>query len=183
MWKVLNLLQKTTQYFEKKEIPHPRASSEILLASVLGCSRTDLYVRFNEFVNDSKLDQYRLLVERRAKNEPVAYITGHREFWSLDFDVGPGVLIPRPETEHLVEEALKIFKGRDNWSSFELGLGSGIISVSLAQECEGARLVGADISEEALIYARRNATKHGVSIDIRLGSGFDVLKEGEKFDL
>ena len=108
---VLELLQRTTEYLEKKEVSQPRASSEVLLAQTLGCRRVDLYVRFNDSLGQEQIDSFRGLVQRRAQGEPVAYITKTKEFWSLAFEVGPGVLIPRPETELIVEQVKNIFTG------------------------------------------------------------------------
>ena len=178
---VLELLQRTTDYLEKKEVLQPRASSEVLLALTLGCGRLDLYVRFSDVVQEEKVNSFRGLVQRRAQGEPVAYITGHREFWSLDFEVGPGVLIPRPETELIIEQVKSIFKNDDEFSCFELGVGSGALSIALAREFPKGWFVASDISAKALSYAKKNAEKHGVSLDLREGCALEVLGENDKF--
>lgn len=180
---VLQLLQRTTDYLEKKEVSQPRASSEVLLAKTLGCGRLDLYVRFSEVLKVQEIDSYRELVQRRAQGEPVAYITGHREFWSLDFEVGPGVLIPRPETELIVEQVKSLFKKDDEFSCFELGVGSGALSVALAHEFPKGKFVASDISSVALSYAKKNAEKHGVQLDLREGCALEVLRENDKFNV
>jgi release factor glutamine methyltransferase len=101
-WTILEILRWTTEYFRDKGVSEPRASAEILLAHTLGVSRLDLYLRFDQPLNPEELARFKSLVVRRRQGEPVAYLTGHREFWSLDFHVNPAVLIPRPETETLV---------------------------------------------------------------------------------
>jgi len=107
VWSVLQILRWTTEYFSTHEVAEPRASAEVLLAHVLGLSRLDLYLRFDQPLAPQELAGFKSLVLRRLKGEPVAYVTGHKEFWSLDFKVTPAVLIPRPETEVLVAAALE----------------------------------------------------------------------------
>ena len=178
---VLELLQRTTEYLEKKEVSQPRASSEVLLAQTLGCRRVDLYVRFNDSLGQEQIDSFRGLVQRRAQGEPVAYITKTKEFWSLAFEVGPGVLIPRPETELIVEQVKNIFKREDEFSCFELGVGSGALSIALAHEFPKAHFVASDVSFAALSYAKKNAKTHGVQLDLREGHALQVLSQNEKF--
>ena len=109
-WTILKLIEWTTEHFQKQEIPNPRLESEILLAHVLGKKRIDLYLEFDHPVEPQELAAYKLLIQRRVKHEPVQYLTGRQEFWSLDFKVGPGVLIPRLETDGLEKQVLKKFK-------------------------------------------------------------------------
>jgi release factor glutamine methyltransferase len=109
-WTILELLRWTTDYFRTKEVSEPRASAEVLLAHTLGVSRLDLYLRYDQPLNAEELARFKALVVRRRNGEPVAYLTGHREFWSLDFQVTPAVLIPRPETETLVAAAVEVAK-------------------------------------------------------------------------
>ncbi len=180
---VLEILQKTSDYLEKKEVSQPRASSEVLLALTLGCRRVDLYVRFSELLSENHVNSFRELVQRRAKGEPVAYITGHREFWSLDFEVGPGVLIPRPETELIVEQVKNILKKEDKYTFFELGVGSGALSIALAKEFPQSSFVASDVSPVALSYAKKNAEKHGVQLDLREGHALQVLSQNDKFNV
>jgi release factor glutamine methyltransferase len=106
-WTILAILRWTTDYFGAKGVPEPRASAEILLAHTLGVSRLDLYLRYDQPLNIDELARFKALMVRRREGEPVAYLTGHREFWSLDIQVTPAVLIPRPETETLVAAALE----------------------------------------------------------------------------
>ncbi|MGA9756437.1 MAG: hypothetical protein WBV23_14975, partial [Desulfobaccales bacterium] len=106
-WTILGLLRWTADYFRTKGVSEPRAAAEVLLAHTLGLSRLDLYLRYDQPLNPEELARFKALVVRRREGEPVAYLTGHREFWSLDFQVTPAVLIPRPETETLVAAALE----------------------------------------------------------------------------
>ncbi len=110
-WTILAILRWTTDYFGAKGVPEPRASAEILLAHTLGVSRLDLYLRYDQPLNADELARFKALMVRRREGEPVAYLTGHREFWSLDIQVTPAVLIPRPETETLVAAALEAAQG------------------------------------------------------------------------
>ncbi|MHC5011651.1 MAG: N5-glutamine methyltransferase family protein, partial [Planctomycetota bacterium] len=103
---VLEVLRRSTRWLGERGVENPRLDAEILLAHGLGCKRMELYVAFDRPLEAEELDRIRELIRRRANREPVAYLTGEREFWSLTFAVGPGVLVPRPETEHLVEAGL-----------------------------------------------------------------------------
>ena len=109
-WTILAILRWTADYFRTKGVSEPRASAEILLAHTLGLSRLDLYLRYDQPLNPEELARFKALMVRRREGEPVAYLTGHREFWSLDIQVTPAVLIPRPETETLVAAALEAAK-------------------------------------------------------------------------
>ena len=110
-WTILALLRWTTGFFEEKGVAEPRASAEILLAHTLGLSRLDLYLRHDQPLTPEELARFKALIVRRRQGEPVAYLTGHKEFWSLDFLVTPATLIPRPETEVLVQAVLDVFGG------------------------------------------------------------------------
>ena len=110
-WTVIKILRWTVDYFQKKGVSEPRASAEVLLAHALGLSRLDLYLRHEQPLTPGELSRFRALVKRRAAGEPTAYLTGHKEFWSLDFKVTPAILIPRPETEILVEAVLEVLRG------------------------------------------------------------------------
>ncbi|MEZ4550469.1 MAG: hypothetical protein R2874_08355 [Desulfobacterales bacterium] len=113
-WTILKILQWTTSFFTTHAIDSPRLTAEILLAHVLDARRIDLYLRFDQPLNAQELADYREVIKRRVRREPVAYITGTREFWGLDFTVSPDVLIPRPETEFIVEESIKLIPA-DAW--------------------------------------------------------------------
>ena len=166
-WTVLKVLQWTTEYFGLKGIDQPRASAEVLLAHVLGMERIQLYLNFDRPLAPAELASYRELIRRRAAREPTQYITGKQEFWSLDFEVTPAVLIPRPETELLVEKALELVRGTAK-RVLDLGTGSGAIAIALAHECPTIQVVATDKSCAALLVARRNAFRHHVEERIAL---------------
>jgi release factor glutamine methyltransferase len=175
-WTIMTVLKWTTDYFQEKGVSEPRASAEVLLAHVLNLSRLDLYLRYDQPLTPEELARFKALVVRRRAGEPTAYLIGHKEFWSLDFKVTSAVLIPRPETETLVEAVLQVFKQTTNnekrktknkiWG-LEVGVGSGAIVISLAKELPQTRWVGVDISASALEVARENAQRHGVAERLR----------------
>jgi release factor glutamine methyltransferase len=161
----------------------PRLDAEVLLGKVLGVTRSALIVRGPEPIAADALHQYQGLIERRATGTPVAYLTGRREFWSLQLDVTPAVLVPRPETETLVELALRLLPLDREPSVLDLGTGSGAIALAIAAERPRARVTGIDISPAALGVARRNASALGLPrVEWRLGSWFEPVA-GERFDL
>jgi release factor glutamine methyltransferase len=160
----------------------PRLDAELLLGKVLGIARSALIARDAEPVPADTLRAYQSLLEQRANGVPVAYLTGTREFWSLPLKVTPAVLVPRPETEILVELALQLLPLHEERSVLDLGTGSGAIALALASERPRAQLTGVDISPSALDVARDNSRALGLSIDWRLGSWFDAVR-GERFDL
>jgi release factor glutamine methyltransferase len=180
-WTILKLLQWTTSFFTSRKIEGARASAEILLADALGLKRLDLYLRHDQPLSQQELSLYKALIKRRVKKEPVAYITGNKEFWSLDLDVTKDVLIPRPDTECLVEQALAFLPGKDSnelWNILELGTGSGAIILSMAVECPQHRYFASDRSEKAIRVAEGNAEKHDLSDNILffVGNWFYPLK-------
>ncbi len=161
-WTMLGALNWTASYFRSHGIDSPRASAEILLAHALGLQRIELYVRYDQPLQPAELDRYKSLIRRRIEKEPVAYITGEKEFWSLSFRVTPAVLIPRPETEGLVEAALGAFAENEPIRILEPGTGSGAVSVAIARERSRWRIFSSDRSSEALAVARQNALYHEV---------------------
>ncbi len=165
VWTIVEIIRLTTDFFTKHQVASPRLDAELLLAYVLGLERIQLYVQFDRPLDKEELAEYRELVRRRAAHEPVAYILGQKEFWSLTFKVSPKVLIPRPDTEVLVETALKTLKAYRNTQPLilDLATGSGNIIISLAKELPQARLSASDLSEAALETARENARAHGVA--------------------
>jgi release factor glutamine methyltransferase len=182
-WTIKKLLDWTTDFFSKSEgSTSPRLEAEVLLAEALDCQRIMLYTRFDEVPEDGKLAPFRDWVKRRGAGEPVAYIVGHREFYSLKFDVDSNVLIPRPETEHVVVaalEAAKFFSG-EPVRIIDVGTGSGCIAVTLATQLEHCKIAATDLSEPALGVARSNAERHHVEDKIRFFQGdlFDALPAG-----
>jgi release factor glutamine methyltransferase len=153
--------------------------AEVLARKVLDCDRASLIVRLREEEPAEFSAAYAPLVERRSLREPMAYIVGEREFWGRPFAVTPGVLIPRPETELIVEESLSLFRDKAPGVIIDVGTGSGCLAVSLAAEFPDARVVATDISMAALGVARRNAAANGVEarIDFRLADLLDTITE------
>ena len=154
--------------------------AEILARKVLVCDRAGYVVRLREEEPDDFADPYGTLVDRRCRREPIAYILGEREFWGRPFEVTPDVLIPRPETELIIEEALELFPaGRAPGIIVDVGTGSGCLAVALALEFPQARVIATDISAGALAVARRNAETNGVAgrIDFRMGNLLDPVSE------
>jgi len=177
------------QFLRDAGIESARLDAEVLLGYVLNAERTDIYLGMESTCNDNDEKGFRELLMRRAKGEPIAYITGRKEFWSLDFVVTPDVLIPRPETELLVELSLEnamIAPARDSLKIFDIGTGSGVIAVTLAKELRAARIWAVDASATALNVAVVNARRHGVADRIRFlhGDLFDPIADlGHSFDL
>ena len=164
VWCIKTLLETATDYLLKKGIENARLNAEVLLAYQLQVKRISLYLNFDQPLTEKELSGYRFLIKRRLKHEPLQYITGTQEFWSLAFQVNPHVLIPRPETEILVDRALTLTESFHEapLHILDLGTGSGVISVSMAKEVPEALILATDISEEALVVARGNARNHGV---------------------
>lgn len=170
---VKEILQRTVEHFTKYGIPNPRLDAEVLLADLLGIERIQLYVRFDQPLNKNEIDQYRQRVVWRSKRVPVQYILDRQEFMSLEFQVNKHVLIPRPETELLVETVID-FVQESNLESpviADIGTGSGVIAVSLAHYLPQARVIATDISGEALELAKENAKQHEVSHQIKFLKG------------
>lgn len=163
MLTVLNALQLATGYFEKKEIPSARINAELLLSHLLNCKRLDLYLRFDQPLTENEVEEFRSMISRRGKYEPVQYIIGNTDFYGLNFLVNPSVLIPRPETEILVETIIDNHKYSGPIKILDIGSGSGNIAVSLAKNLSGSDLLSIDISEEALITAQSNAARLNVN--------------------
>lgn len=164
--KLKEILDKTTAFFRDKKIETPRLDAELLLAHGLKLERIQLYLRFDQPMKEEELSVLRELVRRRASGEPVAYILGYRDFFKHRFEVNSSVLIPRPETEHVVEEALNWAEGHDLKETplglIDLGAGSGCIGLSLLKELPQAKLISVDNSEKALEIAHKNAASLGV---------------------
>jgi release factor glutamine methyltransferase len=184
-WTVRRVLDWTTAHLKQHGSETPRLDAEILLAHARGCRRIELYTRFDEPLTEEQRAVMRDLAKRRAKSEPVAYLVGHREFFSLDFRVTPDVLIPRPDTETLVVELLDVAGPLEAPRVLDLGTGSGCIAVATAVNLPSARVTATDLSEAALAVARENAATHAVSDRIRFLQGdlFAPLTDGEPFDV
>ena len=163
-WTVIDILSTTTDYFSQKRIQNPRLNAERLLSHVLNMDRIHLYLQFEKILTSVEVDQYRSLVKRRGNFEPLQYITGETEFMALPFKVGPDTLIPRPETEILVETCLEHRKKWDKkpLNIWDIGTGSGCIAVSLAYYWPESYVFASDISDKALNMARKNALFNNV---------------------
>ena len=161
-WTVRRVLDWTTAHLKQHGSETPRLDAEILLAHARGCRRIELYTRFDEPLTDAQRAVMRDLAKRRAKSEPVAYLVGHREFFSLDLRVTPDVLIPRPDTETLVVELIDAARAVESPRILDLGTGSGCIAIAAAVNLPSARVTATDLSDAALAIARENAEKHAV---------------------
>lgn len=168
---VLDFLRIASDYFAEQGIETARLDAEVLLGHVLRKDRVFLYVHFDQPLEPFEVDQYRDLVGRRARREPLAYLTGEKEFYSQTFHVTPAVLIPRPETELLVEAVLAWAMEHPGLTIADVGTGSGAIAVTLARELPDAKLLAIDTSAEALAVAEENAKKLGVADRVRLLRG------------
>lgn len=185
VWTIQALLQWTTQYLAGKGIENPRLDAQLLLGHVLGYSRTQLAVNYDEQPSEASRARFKELIRRRVAGWPVAYLIGSRGFYLLDFEVTPAVLIPRPETEILVAEALTALRPLAAPAVLDLGTGSGCIAVSIAHQKKDARVTAVDISPDALAVATRNATRHGVAdrVSFLHGDLFAPLPADAAFDL
>ncbi|MFM7290460.1 MAG: peptide chain release factor N(5)-glutamine methyltransferase [Planctomycetia bacterium] len=167
VWTVGRLLTWTTDWLAARGSDSPRLDAEVLLAHVRGCPRIALYTAFDVPVGEEERGRFRGLVKRRGEGEPVAYLVGSREFFSLSFGVTPAVLVPRPETEQLVVRVLDLCQNRGPAAPrpriVDVGTGSGAIVVTLAKRLPHADFVATDISPAALAVARDNAGRHGVA--------------------
>jgi release factor glutamine methyltransferase len=159
-----------------------RFDAEVLARHVLGWDRATLVVRSRDAEPAGFVDAFDQLVARRAARQPVAQVTGVREFWGLDFEVTPDVLTPRPETELIVEEALAFADGHRCTRVTDVGTGSGCLAIAIAHARPGLQLYATDISERALAVARRNAARHGVTDRITFAEG-DLFAGGDAADL
>jgi release factor glutamine methyltransferase len=189
IWTILDLLKWTAAYFKSHGVEAPRASAEILLAHVLDFKRIDLYIRYDQPLGKLELTAFKVLLKRRMAREPVAYILGRREFWGMDLKVSENVLIPRPETECLVEAALGVLLENPvnvPPQILELGTGSGAIILALATERPANGYFASDVSPAAVAMARNNARNHCLDHRVRFFAGiwFDALKSSDtEFDL
>jgi release factor glutamine methyltransferase len=166
-WTVTRLLDWTAQYLAQKGVESPRLDAEVLLAHCLGWKRIDLYARYDQLPSDEVRKQYKTLIGRRLEGCPVAYLVGRKEFFGLTLEVSPTVLIPRPESEYVVLECLRLAKGMPAPHVLDIGTGSGNLAVAVAHQHKGAQVTAIDISPEAIAVASRNAQRHGVAERIR----------------
>jgi release factor glutamine methyltransferase len=163
-WTILNMLEWATDYFKQKEVPSPRLSIEWLLADVLDIKRLDLYLAFERPLSSHELDRLRPLIKRRARHEPLQYITGYSDFLNIRLSVTPDVLIPRMETEQLVETVLNRHSSTEEHSVLDIGTGSGCIAVALKANQPDWKVTAIDYSVKALDVARQNAKHENADI-------------------
>jgi release factor glutamine methyltransferase len=183
-WTIGRLLDWTVRYLGDKGSESPRLDAEVLLAHALGGKRIELYTRHTEPASDEVRARFKELIRRRIEGCPVAYLVGRKEFFSLPFEVNPAVLIPRPDTECLVVECLRLAKELPNPRVLDLGTGSGNIAIAVAHQHKGARVTAVDQSPEALAVANRNAEQSGVANRLHFLQGdlFSPVPLGERFD-
>lgn len=183
-WTVGRLLSWTADYLKRRGSESPRLDAEVMLASVLGWERVQLYTHYEDEVGEAERGRYRDLVRSRAEGAPVAYLVGRKEFYSLRFDVSPAVLIPRPESEFVVIEAVDALKAMDEPRLVDVGTGSGCLAVACAHQLDKARVTAIDVSPEALEVARRNAERHKLAdrIEFLEGDLLAPLADAPPFD-
>jgi release factor glutamine methyltransferase len=201
-WTIQKLLNWVTDYFKTKDVDAPRLSAELLLSHVLGLKRIELYTQFGRIVGEEQLTKLHELVKRAALHEPVAYLTGIKEFYSLEFEITRDCLIPRPETELLVERAIEFLRTRtgspremtaspiSRGEQFicDLCTGCACVAIAIARNFAACRVVATDISDAALEVASRNVSKYGLNgrIELLRGDLFEPIIPGlgpAKFDL
>lgn len=177
-WTVRRILEWTSGYFTRKDVFNPRLSAEQLLAHVLSCARIKLYTDYDRVLSEKDLAAYRSLVQRAAEDEPIAYLTGRAPFFNLEFHVTRDVLIPRPDTETLVENVLQYFRlqpGMEAPRVLDLCTGSGCVAASIAYHCKSATVTATELSPAAVAIARGNFQK--LNLDQRI-----TLLEGDLFE-
>ena len=182
----LAYLELAAKFLAGRGVGSPRLDAELLLAMVLATDRVGVYLRFDRPLGRTEVDVYRALIRRRGEGEPVAHLTGSREFWSRSFIVTPDVLVPRPETELVVERALALVGARDRpLRVLDLGTGSGAIAVALAGELPAAQVTAVDVSPAAVLVAERNAAAANVAARVRVvvSDWTAALAPEQRFDL
>jgi release factor glutamine methyltransferase len=182
-WTVLRVLNWTVERFVREGLSSPRLDAEVLLAHALQTQRIRLYMDHDKPLRPEELGRVRELVRRRLGREPVAYLTGTREFWSKPVRVDRRVLVPRPETELLVEVAREILRSAASPLIVDVGTGSGAILLALAGELPGARLIGIDVSPEALAVARENLRELAGRVELFAGDLLEPLPAGARPEL
>lgn len=185
-WTIARVLSWATQDFRKRGLESGRLDGELLLAKVLRVDRVRLIIDSERLLSEGELSEYRALIQRRRAGEPVAYILGEREFYGLPIRVDKRVLIPRPDTETLVEVALDRTRSRDMYGrALDLCTGSGCVALAFASRRRTWKVIGSDLSEDALSVARRNAERLGLTSTVWFAQGdlFEAVASGDRFDL
>jgi release factor glutamine methyltransferase len=179
---LVEVIQLSTGYLRDRGGPTPRLDAELLIGHALGLSRVELYTQHDRPLTEPELARIRALLERRGRREPVAYILGEWGFRGLMLGVDARVLVPRPETEQLVDVCLELLAGVEAPVVLDVGTGSGAIALALAAEVPGARVVGCDVSPDALEVAAANAGRLQLEVELVRSDLFDALT-GRRFDL
>ena len=190
-WTVRRLLEWTPGFFQKKGVDQPRLSAELLLGHVLSLPRIKLYTDYDRVLDETKLSAYRELVRRAGEHEPIAYLTGRAHFFSLEFDVSRDVLIPRPDTETLVENVLQTVRHQSGMESprvLDLCTGSGCVAAAIAKNLKTATVIAIDISPPAVEIAKNNIEKLGLTdrVTVEQGDLFEPIKrmvDARPFDM
>jgi release factor glutamine methyltransferase len=185
-WTTLDVLDWTAKKFAARGIESARLEAQVLIAHALGCSRVELYTGFDKPLTEADLAPARELIRRRLAGEPVAYLVGEQEFWSLAFAVDPSVLIPRRDTETVIELVLAEVGARDRpVRGLDVATGSGVLAVTLARELPASRWLATEVSPEAAAVARGNAEKHAVAdrVEVRVGDLTGPAAGEARFDL
>lgn len=177
-----DVIARGRDFLERKGIESARLETELLVAHALGTDRLHVFLDLDRPVDPGEVTRAREALVRRGKGEPCAYITGLREFYARDFRVGAGVLVPRPETELLVDLGRERLEGTEGARILDVGTGSGCLAITLALEVSGAKVTALDVSNEALAYARENATSLGADVSFLQGDGTEPVR-GQRFDL
>lgn len=181
---VLEVIKLSTAYLEEKGIESARLNAELLLASILNCKRIDLYLLFDRPLDENEIIEYREFISRRSKHEPLQYILGEVEFYGLKFKVNKNVLIPRPETEFLIEKAISLLNENKLKSILDVGTGTGNIPITLAKNLNGIEITSIDVSEEAYKVAEENAIYNEVKNKINLlNTDINDYTSDSKFDM
>jgi release factor glutamine methyltransferase len=182
---ILELIQKTSAYLEKAGVPNPRLDVELLLAHALQLKRMDLYIQFERNLTESELHKLRPLVKRRSSREPLQHILGNVDFSNLTLSVSNKALIPRPETEILVQKAAEFLGKNSSGKILDIGTGTGAITLGILHSCPTVSATAVDISEDALWLAKKNAadTQLESRIEFRKGNLFDSMKTDETFEM
>jgi len=188
-WTIQKLLNWVAEYFGGKGVDSPRLSAELLLSHVLAKKRIELYTQFDRTVTEDQLTRLHDLVKRAGQREPIAYLVGKTEFYSLELNVSPDCMIPRPETELLVERAIEFLQGRSGPQIVcDLCTGSGCIATAIVKNCPNARIIATDIDDDALKVAAQNVQKHLLDerVELLCGDLFEPVTArlpGDRFDL
>lgn len=180
VWTVLDIVRWATDYFRERGVDSPRLTIELMLCAVLDVGRLRLYTDFERPLSKDELARLRGMIQRRIRHEPLQYILGSADFYGLTFQVTPDVLIPRPETEHLVDHVVRFGKGRGPLRCLDLCTGTGCIAITAAVHLTESTWLAVDRSEPAVMLARENAERHTVAdrVDVVLGDALGDVPEG-----